>query len=203
MAILNSEWVWWIAQIAIDIILLVAVIILAGRLKARPRGNLAAAREQAAFAAGDFMEQAGLLVSEFDRLLGEKRELVGTTLATLDARIEELRAMLDQAESRHSTLSSQIKTAPPRQAPAATRAPVAPQFSGHEPEAEPPSAPFNLPPGHPLHAAMADDGPLILSEHEFREKVMKMAASGHSAQAIALATGRPRAEVELVLALLK
>jgi hypothetical protein len=61
--------------------------------------------------------------------------------------------------------------------------------------------PFNLPPGHPLHRMSEPE--TLPSDQDFRKQVVKMAAQGHTLQDIALATGRPWAEVELMMALLK
>ena len=86
---------WWI-QIAADIILLGAVLILLKRL--RSLGGLPRAATPADLES--FLEEAQRLSKEFDRLLGEKRELVGTTLSTLDARISQLKQMAAELEAR-------------------------------------------------------------------------------------------------------
>jgi hypothetical protein len=50
---------------------------------------------------------------------------------------------------------------------------------------------------------MSAADPPLLNDHDFRAQVIKMAGAGRSSQDIAVATGRPRAEVELILALIK
>jgi hypothetical protein len=199
MEFLYRQETWWIAQIVIDIVLLLAVFLLASRAKGKPGGEQA--REQAGLAAADFVTEAGSLAREFDRLLSEKRELVGTTLLTLDGRISELKAMVEQLQE----FKQQLPAAPP---PAA-RSPLSPTAAPAEASrasllSQPvlPEDPFNLPPGHPLHQMSADEPPL-LNDHDFRARVIKMAGQGRSPQDIASATGRPRAEVELMLALIK
>ncbi|MDR1396148.1 MAG: DUF2802 domain-containing protein [Desulfarculales bacterium] len=199
MEFLYRQEIWWIIQIVIDIVLLLAVFLLASRTKGRP--GVQQAREQAGLAVADFVTEAGNLAREFDRLLSEKRELVGTTLATLDGRISELKAMAEQLR--------EIKPQPAEHSsPLAAPAPLAPAPARGEGRASlltpplPPEDPFNLPPGHPLHRMNADEPPLF-SDQDFRAQVIKMAGKGHSAQDIASSTGRPRAEVELLLALIR
>ena len=195
------DWIWWIGQLAIDIILLIALFVLLSKLKKAKGGNMG---EQTTLSAQDFVEQAGQLAREFDRLLGEKRELVGTTLSTLDARIDELRAMLEQAKAQHSKLQQVAASLPPQAAPQpATTSPA--QASSRNtgfvalPEDE---DPFNLPPGHPLNQ-VADEPNKPSLEQDFRQQVIKLHGLGRSPQEIALSTGHPRAEVELLLALIK
>lgn len=86
------NWLWWV-QVAADALLIGAVIVLLVRL-----GRLGGPGGSAS--AGDmerFISEAGQLGQEFDRLLAEKRELIGSTLGTLDQRVESLRQMLAQA----------------------------------------------------------------------------------------------------------
>ena len=191
------EWIWWIAQIAIDVILVVALFVLLSKLK-KAKGSGADGQTQ--LAAHDFVEQAGQLAREFDRLLGEKRELVGTTLSTLDVRVAELRAMLEQANA----LQQQLAAAPPSHTPTLgsnnkTAIPVRPASPVLLEENE---DPFNLPPGHPLHQ-VNNESSSVSAEQDFRHQVVKLHGQGRTPQEIALATGRPRAEVELLLALVK
>jgi hypothetical protein len=189
MSIIENEWLWWIAQIIVDGILLTAVFILAAKL----RRDSAPLNNQAHVAARDFVEQAGALAREFDRLLGEKRELVGTTLATLDAKISEMRAMLEQTQDMKAQAA-----AIPKATPAKSKG----------------SDLFNLPPDHPVFRATEPapaSAPQLKSAPEeeagsyqnFRGKVIELYNSGKNPQDIALSTGRPRAEVELVIALIK
>jgi hypothetical protein len=197
MDFLFKPEIWWIAQIALDVILLAAVFVLASRIKPRAPGS--AAQKQAGLAAADFVDEAGRLAREFDRLLGEKRELVGTALSTLDGRIEELKAMLEQLQNlKQQILKEGARIATPAPGEAVRELSRNPLPSK---PALPPESPFTLPPGHPLHH-LGEEKPL-LSDGEFRAQVMRMAAQGHSPQDIALATGRPRAEVELMMALRK
>jgi hypothetical protein len=186
---IENEWLWWIAQIIVDGVLLAAVFMLAARL----RRDSAPLNHQAHVAARDFVEQAGALAREFDRLLGEKRELVGTTLATLDAKINEMRAMLEQAQDMKAQAASVSKNTPAK-----------PKGSDL----------FNLPADHPVFRA-TEQAPASVPQlkntlgedagnyHDFRSKVIALYNSGQNPQDIALSTGRPRAEVELVIALIK
>jgi ABC-type transporter Mla subunit MlaD len=186
----ENEWLWWIAQIIVDGILLAAVFILAARL----RRDHAPLNNQAHVAVRDFVEQAGVLAREFDRLLGEKRELVGTTLAALDAKISEMQAMLEQTRDMMKTQAASV--------PKFTSAPA----KG--------SDLFNLPADHPVFrateavpasAAQVKNAPAEEAGgyQDFRGEVIKLYNSGKNPQDIALSTGRPRAEVELVIALIK
>lgn len=190
----NLEWIWWIAQIFIDIILLAALFIMAGRLKKQKSLG------QAPMAAEDFVEQAGNLAREFDRLLGEKRELVGTTLATLDARIDELRAMLEQTRALKEKIATPQPVAGPVQPPAKEPAAIARNSYVEVMEDD---DPFELPPGHPLSQIKEKESVPLSEEQEFRSQVLHMLGQGRSPQEIANATGRPRAEVELLIALIK
>ncbi len=194
--LLANEWLWWIAQIAVDVILLLAVFVLLAKLK-KGKG----VSGQAPLAAQDFVEQAGNLAREFDRLLGEKRELVGTTLATLDARISELRAMLDQAQALNQKVSAEVVTATAAKPVAAARR-VLVASRAHQAAPVPENDSFDLPPGHPLHQAGVEAVGLS-PEQDFRQQVIRLHGLGRNSAEIALATNRPRAEVELLLALIK
>lgn len=87
------SWLWW-AQLAADALLIGAVVLLMFKLRSPaglPKSATPADLER-------FLGEAGRLGKEFDRLLSEKRELVGTTLATLDARIAQLKQMASELE---------------------------------------------------------------------------------------------------------
>ncbi|MFH1035754.1 MAG: hypothetical protein V1806_14695 [Pseudomonadota bacterium] len=103
------DWLWWL-QMGLDLALLVVVGLLLWRLRAsRGSGRPATPADLQRFIA-----EASRLSQEFDRLLAEKRELVGTTIKTLDDRINHLQAM-----------ASQLKN-PPRPPAAPAPAPAAP-----------------------------------------------------------------------------
>jgi hypothetical protein len=199
MGFLSNPEIWWLAQIVLDAILLAAVFVLTFR--ANPGSSKSAAQGQAGLAAADFVAEASQLAREFDRLLGEKRELVGTTLATLDSRIEELKAVLEQLHSLKRQIAEEARihpSIPARKAETAREpAPAAPLIKPASPE-----SPFNLPSSHPLRR-LTEDEPALLSDQDFRTQVSRMTAQGHTPQDIALTTGRPRAEVELMMALRK
>ncbi len=115
------SWLWWI-QIGADILLIGAVVLLLGKLNRL--GGLRSASSTDDL--DEFIDEAGQLAKEFDRLLAEKRQLVGTTLKTLDQRIDQLNTMLIQAEKTGAKL--QKAQAEPRQskpAPAKPAGPVA------------------------------------------------------------------------------
>lgn len=104
------DWLWW-TQLGLDVLLLAAVVYLVLRLRSprsASRGATPADLER-------FLGEATRLTQEFDRLLGEKRELVGTTIKTLDNRISHLQAM-----------AAQLKDPPPAPRPAPPAAPAAP-----------------------------------------------------------------------------
>lgn len=110
------DWLWWL-QLALDLCLLAGLGLLFWRL----RGGKNGARPATTADLQRFIAEAARLSQDFDRLLAEKRELVGTTLKTLDDRIAHLQAMV-----------SQLKTPPrppaptPRPAPATPDAPASP-----------------------------------------------------------------------------
>ncbi|KIX13528.1 hypothetical protein [Dethiosulfatarculus sandiegensis] len=91
------HWLWWL-QIGADLILLGAIAVLLVKLT---RGGGVSSGAMASSADLErFLEEAGSLTQEFDRLLGEKRELVRTTLITLDSRIEKLKDMTREMDAR-------------------------------------------------------------------------------------------------------
>jgi len=85
------SWPWWL-QLALDVLLLAAL----GFLLWRLRGARGQDRPATPADLKRFVSEATRLSQEFDRLLAEKRELVGTTLKTLDDRIAHLQAMASQ-----------------------------------------------------------------------------------------------------------
>ncbi len=118
------SWLWW-AQLAVDVLLLAAVLALFFKNRAPGRGG----RGSAPADLEGFLAEAGRLSREFDRLLAEKRELVNGTLATLDARIAQLRRMAAGLE-------------PPAQAPAGAKAASPPAGRGPAKKPEPVPASF-------------------------------------------------------------
>jgi hypothetical protein len=164
---MSESWLWW-AQLAADVLLLAAVVL----LYLRPRGAGRPAPGQAPADMEGFLAEAGRLSKEFDRLLAEKRELVGSTLATLDGRIARLKEMAAELER-----SQRQAPPPPAPQPAAPPAPAAPS------------------------AEEALAGPAGRDPQSFRDQVRELSRQGQSAQQIAQATGRPRSEVELALSL--
>lgn len=82
------HWLWWL-QILADILLIGAVVVLLTRMG---RGAGAASGVKGPDLDG-FVQEASRLSADFDRLLGEKRELVASTLAGLDRRIAELKSL--------------------------------------------------------------------------------------------------------------
>lgn len=200
MPVITNELIWWAAQITLDIILLIIVFVLLARLK-KGKGM----GHQAPLATEDFVEQAGQLAREFDRLLGEKRELVATTMSTLDASIGELRAMLEQAQAlQQKTVSAKSSATPAPSARNTVTASASSPIFQPAPSTAPmlDDDPFNLPPGHPLHQ-LGSEASNPQAEQEFRKQVVALHRKGQTPQKIAIATGRPRAEVELLLALIK
>jgi hypothetical protein len=112
---MTDSWLWWV-QLAVDALLAAAVLLLFLRLRAAGRavpGSAPADLE-------GFLSEAGRLSKEFDRLLAEKRELVGSTLATLDGRIARLREMAAELERNPP------RAAAPPPAPAAPPPPAQP-----------------------------------------------------------------------------
>ena len=106
--------IWWL-QIAADALLIAAVLVLILRMrsgKAPAPGASAAELEL-------FIKEAKSVSQEFDRILGEKRQLVRTTLKALDERIAQL-------EKNKAELAPQPPAqAKPKPAPAAPAAPAA------------------------------------------------------------------------------
>jgi nucleoid-associated protein YgaU len=115
------SWLWWV-QIAADVVLVAAVGLLLWRLKGLgelPRAATPKDLEQ-------FISESQRLSGEFDRLLGEKRELVNSTLAGLDARISQLRGLAEELEGRVAQARS-AAPAPPAQAAPPAAAPAGPR----------------------------------------------------------------------------
>lgn len=111
------NWLWWI-QIGADILLIGAVVLLLAKLNRL--GGLRSATSTDDL--DQFISEAGQLGHEFDRLLAEKRQLVGTTLKTLDQRIDQLNTMLAQAEKAGAKIrKAQTKSEPPKPAPKAAQ----------------------------------------------------------------------------------
>jgi len=113
------SWLWWL-QIAADVVLLAAVGLLLSRIKELGPGG---GDQGAAAGAQRFAQEAEALAREFDRILGEKRELIQTTLKSLDARIAKLNEM-----------ASELQKAPAASRPEPSPAPSAP---GPEPSPDP------------------------------------------------------------------
>ncbi|KMY68970.1 hypothetical protein AAU61_05290 [Desulfocarbo indianensis] len=117
------NWLWWV-QIAADVLLIGGLIVLLSRLRGGGEG-LSAPREMQ-----NFLEEGQRLSREFDRVLGEKRELVGTTMAVLDDRVSQMRRMVEDLEQRLNAareLSRELAKAAP---PLADKPPAANQPSG-------------------------------------------------------------------------
>ncbi|MCA1905428.1 MAG: hypothetical protein LDL11_02410 [Desulfarculus sp.] len=159
---------WWL--IAADLLLVLAVAALFWQ--ARRGGGSGVARTPREME--DFLREASRLSREFDRLLGEKRELVAASLDGIDQRLNELRRLavaLDQrlAETRSELAAVATAAAPPT-------------------------------PSGPTPAASREEG--SPPPTDFRRQVLELARQGKQAAEIAAALGRPRGEVELVLGLL-
>jgi hypothetical protein len=163
------SWLWWI-QITADVLLIGGLLVLLNRLKSGGGAGISAPSEMQGF-----LEEGQRLSKEFDRLLGEKRELVNTTIATLDNRIAQLRTMADEMDVR-------VKAA-----------------GKSKQEAETPDPSPAAPPQNAQPAAAGESENQALDA--FRQKVLKLARQGKAPAQIAEATGRPRGEVELVLGL--
>jgi ABC-type transporter Mla subunit MlaD len=163
------SWLWWV-QIGADVLLVGGLLVLLNRLKASGGEGVSAPKEMQ-----NFLAEGQRLSQEFDRLLGEKRELVGTTLTSLDNRIGQLKAMVEDLEERLKQARQALNTAQDNKAGA------------QEAQAAPSTGSGSQNTGQPL-----DD---------FRKKVLKLARQGKAPAQIAEATGRPRGEVELVLGL--
>lgn len=100
------DWLWWV-QIGADALLVLALVGLLLKLRAPGdgAGGVAAADVER------FVDEAGKLSKEFDRLLNEKRQLVQTALATLDDRIEQLQGLMGQAEDAAQRLDDGLADA--------------------------------------------------------------------------------------------
>lgn len=88
-----NQW-YWAAQLGLDILLVAAVGLLLWRL-GRAGGP---ASGGAAPDVDNFVTEAAQLSKEFDRLLAEKRQLIGSTLAALDSRLKQLHELAGQVE---------------------------------------------------------------------------------------------------------
>ena len=163
------NWLWWV-QIAADVLLISGLLVLLNRLRSGGGAGASAPKEMEAF-----IKEGQHLSQEFDRLLGEKRELVNTTISTLDNRIAQLRGMVEEFDARSKDAGNASRK------PGTTSPNQAMSSASVQPEA----------------AANADSQAL----DEFRKKVQKLARQGKAPAQIAEATGRPRGEVELVLGL--
>jgi len=149
------------------------LLVLLKRLKSSGGAGLSAPEQMQ-----DFLKEGQRLSQEFDRLLGEKRELVGTTLTTLDSRIAQLKAMVEDLEARQKKASQAGRDSGPTESGRA-----APQEAGAASSA----------------GGGGQNGSQVMED--FRKKVLKLARQGKAPAQIAEATGRPRGEVELVLGL--
>ncbi|MBI5521256.1 MAG: hypothetical protein HY910_01415 [Desulfarculus sp.] len=118
------DWLWW-PQLALDLVLLAGLGVLLWRLRGGSGSRPATPADLQRFIA-----EAARLSQDFDRLLAEKRELVGTTLKTLDDRIAHLQAMV-----------SQIKNPPRAQAPSQAPAPAPAPAQTPVPPAAPAASP--------------------------------------------------------------
>jgi hypothetical protein len=117
-----DSWLWW-AQLAADVLLAAAVLLLFLRLRATGRSASGSAPADLE----GFLSEAGRLSKEFDRLLAEKRELVGSTLATLDGRIARLKEMAAELERNPPRAAAPPPApAPAKAAPRAEEAPASP-----------------------------------------------------------------------------
>ena len=163
------NWLWWL-QIAADVLLIGGLLVLLSRLRKGTASGISAPKEMEIF-----LEEGQRLSQEFDRLLGEKRELVNTTISTLDNRIAQLRAMIEEMESHLKSAGKASRELNPSQAGSRT-----PRFEAK------------------VDGGANDDGQAL---DAFRKKVLKLARQGKAPAQIAEATGRPRGEVELVLGL--
>lgn len=99
---------WWLL-LAADILLILAVGALLWRLR---RGSGPAAGQAPPDLAG-FLAEADRLSKEFDRLLGEKRELVATTLNGIDRRLAELKDLARELERRAASAPAPPAAAEP------------------------------------------------------------------------------------------
>ncbi|MCA1989013.1 MAG: hypothetical protein LDL07_07700 [Desulfarculus sp.] len=161
---------WWLL-IAADLLLVLAVAALFWQIR---RGG-GSGPAQTPREMEEFLREASRLSREFDRLLGEKRELVAASLDGIDQRLNELRRLAVALDQRLAETRSQLATA--------TTAVAAPAPSGTTP------------------AVPQEEGPAP-PPTDFRRQVLDLARQGKKAPEIAAAIGRPRGEVELVLGLL-
>ncbi len=164
------NWLWWV-QITADVLLISGLIVLLSRLRSGGGSGLSAPREMQSF-----LKEGQRLSQEFDRLLGEKRELVNTTISTLDNRIAQLRTMSEEMDAR---IKNAGKASREWESGGASKA--ASQADSKKTG----------------EGGNTDNQALDV----FRKKVLKLAGQGKAPAQIAEATGRPRGEVELVLGL--
>lgn len=161
---------WWLL-IAADLLLVLAVTALFWQIRRGGKtGPVRTPREMEGF-----LQEAARLSREFDRLLGEKRELVAASLDGIDQRLNELKRLASTLDQRLAEGRSQLATAA-----TATASPI---------------------PVNPAPVPSQEDGPAP-PPADFRRQVLELARQGRKAAEIAAAVGRPRGEVELVLGLL-
>jgi|GEM_PF-2321861 len=99
---------WWLL-IAADLLLVLAVAALFWQIRRGGRsGPARTPREMEGFLA-----EAARLSREFDRLLGEKRELVAASLAGIDQRLEDLKRLAAALDQRVADTKAQLAVAPP------------------------------------------------------------------------------------------
>ncbi|MCB2184846.1 MAG: hypothetical protein KQJ78_00405 [Deltaproteobacteria bacterium] len=175
------NWLWWM-QIAADALLLLVVLALLLRLRKVGELPKPATPEDLE----SFISEAERLSKEFDRLLGEKRQLITTTLNSLDERISHLNGMLERTEEDAPSLAS---PRPPRR--------EAIQLLENGPAA----APAPPPPAPAPEILLLDQAVEESKPSDFRSLVGQLAREGKSAAEIAKLTNRPRGEVELVMGL--
>lgn len=93
---------WWWLLLAADVMLLVAV----GALLWRLRRGVGKIKGQSAPDLAGFLAEANRLSREFDRLLGEKRELVGATLSAIDQRLAALKALEQELAEKATRMAA-------------------------------------------------------------------------------------------------
>lgn len=119
---------WWLL-IAADLLLVLAVAALFWQIK---RGGKSSPGQTPREMEG-FLAEAAKLSREFDRLLGEKRELVAASLSGIDQRLNELKRLAAALDQRLAETRSQLAAA--ATPPAAAPVPAAPR---EEPPSPPP-----------------------------------------------------------------
>jgi hypothetical protein len=116
------SWLWW-AQMVADVVLLAAVAVLILRLRGLGELPKTATPQDLE----EFLSESQRLSGEFDRLLGEKRELVNSTLAGLDSRISQLRSLAEELEGRVEAARAAAPAEPAAPAPDRQPQPAPPQ----------------------------------------------------------------------------